>query len=185
MISMCRFLVNILLVVCFALPSWGRYAGLAYVGEVEWNKRDKTSFMLQCDTTATDTVWSLKLQGFVTTGYMLLIKTGDGKVLELDPYDLKTDHVTDSVGHSPITGEIMEFYHYEHVLYYHITGTALNYIAEHGISKLRCGYDALYRDKEFRRNEFGNDLTKAYKKILERMSPDYVPPQKPSIRDGF
>ena len=165
---MCRFLVNILLVLCFALPSWGKYAGLAYVGEVEWNKRDKTSFMLQCDTTATDTVWSLKLQGFVTTGYMLLIKTSDAKVLELEPYD-----------------EIMEFYHYEHVLYYHITTTALNYIAEHGISKLRCGYDNLYRDKEFRRNEFGIELNEAYKKILERMSPDYVPPKKPSIRDGF
>lgn len=185
MISMCRLLVNILLVMCFALPSWGKYAGLAYVGEVEWNKRDKTSFMLQCDTTATDTVWSLNLQGFVTTGYMLLIKTSDGKVLELEPYDLKTTHVTDSVAHSPVTGEIMEFYHYEHVLYYHITTTALNYIAEHGISKLRCGYDNLYRDKEFRRNEFGNDLTEAYKKVLEHMSPDYVPPKKPSIRDGF
>ena len=134
---------------------------------------------------ATDTVWSLNLQGFVTTGYMLLIKTSDGKVLELEPYDLKTTHVTDSVAHSPVTGEIMEFYHYEHVLYYHITTTALNYIAEHGISKLRCGYDNLYRDKEFRRNEFGNDLTEAYKKVLEHMSPDYVPPKKPSIRDGF
>ncbi len=72
----------------------------------------------------------------------------------------------------------MEFYHYEHVLYYHIKGTALNYIAEHGISKLRCGYDNLYRAKVYRRNEFGIELTEAYKKILERMSPDYVPPKK-------
>ena len=79
----------------------------------------------------------------------------------------------------------MEFYHYEHVLHYHIKGTALNYIAEHGISKLRCGYDNLYRAKVYRRNEFGIELTEAYKKILERMSPDYVPPKKPSIRDGF
>lgn len=85
---MCRLIINLLLVMCVSLPSWGKFAGLAYVGEVVWNKYDKTSFMLQCDTTANDTVWSLKLQGFVSVGYKLLIKTDDGKVLELDPYDL-------------------------------------------------------------------------------------------------
>lgn len=179
------FIVHILLVASFALPSWGKYAGLAYVTEIEWDKNNKTAVALQCDTTATDTVWSLKLEGWVSNGYVLLIKTGDGKVMELEPYAEKFDHVTDSIGHSPITGELIDYYHYEQVMYYHITTTALNYIAEHGISKLRCGYDNLYRDKEYRRNEFGNDLTEAYKKILKCMSPGYVPPKRPSIRDGF
>lgn len=180
-----RLFVNILLVVFFALPSWGRYANLAYVGEVKWDKRDKTTVKLWCDTTATDTIWSLELQGFVSTDYKLLIKTGDGKVLELEPYDKKLDHVTDSMGHSQVTGKIIEYYHYETVNYYHITTTALKYISEHGIIKLRCGTDRFYKDREFRRNEFGKALTEAYKRILEEMSPNYVPPKKPTIRDGF
>lgn len=180
-----RLFVNILLVSCFALPSWGRYANLAYVGEVEWNKRDKTTVKLWCDTTATDTIWSLEMQGAVEHYDTLLLKTSDGKVLELVPYDEKFDHVTDSIGHSSVTGELMEFYHYETVIYFHITTTTLNYIAEHGIAKLRCGTDRFYKDREFRRNEFGKALIEAYKRILEEMSPDYVPPKKPTIRDGF
>ena len=182
---MCRFLVNILLVLCFALPSWGKFARLAYVGEIEWDKRHLTAVKLFCDTTATDTVWSLEMQGAVEHYDTLLLKTGDGKVLELVPYDEKFDHVTDSIGHSSVTGELMEFYHYETVIYFHITTTALNYIAEHGIAKLRYGHNDFYRDKVYRRNEFGNDLTEAYKKVLKHMSPEYVPPKKPSIRDGF
>ena len=170
---------------CAVFPSWGKFAGLSYVGELEWNKYNKTAVKLLCDITDNDTVWTLEMQGGVGHGDTLLIKTVDGKVLELAPFDEKLDHVTDSLGHSPVTGELIEYYHYEAVMYYQITTTALNYIAEHGISKLRCGYDNLYRDKEFRRNEFGNNLTEAYKKILERMSPGYVHPKRPSIRDGF
>ena len=54
-----------------------------------------------------------------------------------------------------------------------------------GVIKLRCGTDRFYKDREFRRNEFGKALTEAYKRIIEEMSPDYVPPKKPTIRDGF
>lgn len=182
---MYRLIVNILLVTVFALPSWGKFAGLAYVGEIEWDKRHQTAVKLICDTTATDTVWSLEMQGAVEHYDTLLLKTGDGKVLELVPYDEKFDHVTDSIGHSSVTGELMEFYHYETVIYFHITTTALNYIAEHGIAKLRYGHNDFYRDKVYKRNEFGKELTRAYKKILTEISPEYVPPKKPSIRDGF
>lgn len=182
---MYRLIVNILLVTCFAMPSWGKYAGLAYVGDIEWDKRHQTAVKLICDTTATDTVWSLEMQGAVEHYDTLLLKTGDGKVLVLVPYDEKFDHVTDSMGHSSVTGELMEFYHYETVIYFHITTTALNYIAEHGIAKLRYGHNDFYRDKVYKRNEFGKYLAEAYHKVLEQMSPDYVPPQKPSIRDGF
>lgn len=182
---MYRLIVNILLVACFALPSWGKFAGLAYVGEIEWDKRHQTTVKLFCDTTATDTVWSLEMQGAVAHYDTLLLKTGDGKVLELVPYDEKFDHVTDSIGHSSVTGELMEFYHYETVIYFHITTKALNYIAEYGISKLRCGFDSCYKDVVYKRNEFGKKLTDAYKQILYEMSPEYIPPKKPSIRDGF
>ena len=182
---MYRFIVNMLLVTCFALPLWGRFAGLAYVGEIEWDKYDKSAVTLQCDITDNDTVWSLEMQGAVEHYDTLLIKTSDGKVLELVPYDEKFDHVTDSLGHSSVTGELMEYYHYETVIYFHITATALNYIAEHGIVKLRYGHDGYHKDKMYKRNEFGKKLTDAYKKILTKISPEYVPPKKPSIRDGF
>ena len=72
-----------------------------------------------------------------------------------------------------------------HFLAFLIPITALNYIAEHGIAKLRYGHNDFYRDKVYKRNEFGKDLAEAYHKVLEQMSPDYVPPKKPSIYDGF
>lgn len=184
-ISMYKFIVNILLVTCFALPSWGKFAGLAYVGEIEWNKYNKTAVKLLCDINDNDTVWTLEMQGAVEHYDTLLIKTGDSKVLELAPFDEKFDHVTDSLGHSPLTGELIEYYHYEAVIYYHITTTALNYIAEHGIAKLRYGHDSFHRDIVYKKNEFGTELTRAYKKILTEISPEYVPPKKPSVRDGF
>ena len=169
----------------FTLPSYGKFASLASVGEINWDKWNKTSVTLRCDTTANDTVWSLEMQGSVEHYHTLLLKTGDGKTLELVPYDEKFDHVTDSLGHSSVTGELIEYYHYETVIYFHITTTALNYIAEQGISKLRYGHDSFYKDREYKHNEFGIELTRAYKKILGEISPDYVPPKKPTIYDGF
>ena len=182
---MYKRIINILLVASFALPSWGKYAGLAYVTDIEWDKYNKTVVTLSCDTTATDTVWTLELEGWVANGYVLLIKTGDDNVIELAPYTEKFNHVTDSIGHSPITGELIDYYHHEFVEYYHITTAALNCIAENGIIKLRCGFDSCYKDVFYKHNEFGKELTDAYKKILYKLSPDYVPPKKPSIRDGF
>lgn len=182
---MYRFIVNILLVACFTLPSWGEYAGLAYVGEIEWNKCFLTKVELECDTTATDTVWTMRMEGDMSDGYILLIKTGDSKVIELHQCDHRWNHVTDSIGHSQLTGEIMEFYHYEQVLYYPITSADLEHIAAHGISKIRCGTDTYFMETTYKDNEFGKRLEEAYKKILEKMSPEYVPPKKPSIRDGF
>lgn len=182
---MYRLIVNILMVMCGVLPALGKYAGLAYVGEVEWDKYNKSTARLMCEIIDNDTVWSLEMQGAVEHYDTLLLKTGDGKVLELAPYAEKFDQVTDSMGHNPVTGELIEFYHHESVIYFHLTTTALNYISEHGIAKLRYGHNAYHKDVAYRRNEFGKDLTEAYKKILERMSPDYVPPKKPSIRDGF
>ena len=72
------------------------------------------------------------------------------------------NHVTDSIGHSPITGEIMEFYHCRVVVYYNISSEAIKNIAEHGITKMRCGKDGHYTDAVYHHNEFGKMLTEAY-----------------------
>lgn len=87
------------------------------------------------------------------------------------------NHVTDSIGHSPITVEIMEFYHYRGVVYYNISSEAIKNIAEHGITKMRRGKDGHYTDAVYHHNEFGKMLTEAYKDILRRLSPDYMPPK--------
>lgn len=182
---MSRFILFIVMAVFVMMPSWGRFANLRYADDIEWNATSRTKVLLQCDTTGSDTTWTIKLQGWVSDGYQLLLKTGDGKVIDLKPFDAKFDHITDSIGHSSVTGELIEFYHYEQIIYYHISTAALDHIAEHGISKIRCGTDTYHRDVEYKRNEFGKELTKAYKKILEEMSPDYVPPRKPTIYDDF
>ena len=184
-IFMYRFIVNILLVVFLASPLWGRVVGLASVGVVNWNGLFPTKIELECDTTATDTLWTMTLEGNMSDGDLFLIKTGDNNTLELRQYDCRWSHITDSIGHNSITGEIMDFYHYEQVLYYYITTSELEQIAKYGISKMRCGTDAFYKEITYKNNEFGRKLIEAYKKILYKLSPDYVPPKKPSIRDGF
>ena len=50
---------------------------------------------------------------------------------------------------------------------------------------MRCGKDGHYTDAVYHHNEFGKMLTEAYKDILRRLSPDYMPPKDPSIYDGF
>lgn len=182
---MCRILVSILFVLCVSLPSWARFADCAYVGEVEWNNLFYSRVELECDTTATDTVWTISMEGHLHDGDRVLIKCGNGKVFELHQSDCRFNHVTDSIGHNPITGETMEFYHYRVVVYYNISSEAMKNIADHGITKMRCGKEGYYTDAVYHRNEFGMMLTEAYKAILERLSPDYVPPKKPSIYDGF
>lgn len=180
-----KFLFCLIIAMCAVLPSWGRFADLRYVGHLEWDSSRRTEVTLQCDTTAQLTTWTVILEGWVSDGDLLLLKTGDGKVIELEPYAVKFDQVTDSIGHSSITGELIEYYHHEQVLYYHITSAALDYIAEHGVSKIRSGKDSYHHDIVYERNEFGQALVSAYKGILEEMSPGYVPPQKKTIYDDF
>lgn len=181
-----RLFISILLAFFIALPSWPKFANLAIVGKLEWKYDRSTMVTLRCDTTANDTTWTLEFEGGgVSEGDILLIKTQDNKIIELQPFDLKFDSILDSIGHSPVTGELIEYYHHELVLYFHITKTALDYIDKHGIAKIRCGSDIYHRDIVYKQNEFGKDLSEAYKKILEEMSPDYVPPKKKTIYDDF
>ncbi len=182
---MYRLITNIFLVLYVALPAWSSTANIKTFDYINWDKWDKSTATLYCDTTANDTTWSLSLEGYVDNGYLLLMRSGDGKVITLKPYERHFESVTDSIGRSPITGEFVEYTHLVTVLYYHISVSDLNHIAEHGIVKLRCGNDVVHRDKVYRHNEFGKQLTDAYRQILKELSPDYVPPKKTSIFDGF
>ena len=158
--------------------------GIAHIGNIVWDEFNTTDATLICNSTATDTIWTLEMQGYVLGKDTLLLKIGDGKILEFAPCDEKIAHVNDNVGYSSITGEIMEYYHYEFVIYYKLT-SAINEIVKHGILKMRLGSGYFHKDKMFKKNELGDAITNAYKDILLKMSPEYVPPKKPSIRDGF
>ncbi|MBR5436933.1 MAG: hypothetical protein IK120_08745 [Muribaculaceae bacterium] len=116
---------------------------------------------------------------------LLIIKTSDNKILKLSP-DRHTEHYeTDSITTSPLTGEPIRHCHTEHYLSYTITTTALQYLVEHGVTKMRVGTITNWQEKVWKRNEWGKSLAKAYKELKKRISPDYVPPKKPTIYDGF
>ncbi|MBR5745556.1 MAG: hypothetical protein IKX94_09605 [Muribaculaceae bacterium] len=50
---------------------------------------------------------------------------------------------------------------------------------------MRVGTITNWREKVWKRNEWGKSLAKAYKELKKLISPDYVPPKKPTIYDGF
>ena len=116
---------------------------------------------------------------------MLLLKTGDGKVVELQPVNHRLYQETDSLSTSPVTGEIIEHWHYGHILEYRLTTTALNYFMAHGVIKLRLGTEDRWKEKSWKQDELGKNLSKVYKEILEELSPDYVPPKTKTIYDDF
>ncbi len=191
---MYKLVATIFLALCTSLTSWSTLLDSETVDYVKWNGVDESGVYLLCETAANDTVWTLSLVGYVDDDFMLLIKTGDNKVISLKPYSQHNIETIDSVGYNPITGEPVNFYSYTKVLRYRISTDDLKYIAQHCVVKLRCGtvYKGLngtsysnYKDKVYRHNEFGAKLIKAYKKILKKMSPDYVPPKEPTIYDGF
>ena len=93
--------------------------------------------------------------------------------------------MTDSLTTSPLTGEWIDHWHYEHVLTYQLSTVALDYFIQHGIAKIRVGSDTSWNEKQWTRNEWGKRITQAYHELTTRLAPDYVPPKKPTIRDGF
>ena len=177
---MYRFIVNILLVICMGGSISAKQMDLEILDHI-----DLKSFL--CVTiNGSDTIWSLRFRDRdLSEGMILLIKTTDKKVLGLMPSHHYEACVTDSLTTIPFTGETVRHYHYDHILEYDITTTALNYFVNHNIIKLRIGTEKHWQEKVWRRNEWGKSLVKAYKELKKRISPDYVPPKKPTIYDGF
>lgn len=179
---MYRFIVNILLVICFSPALLSQKIEVKHLERIGYISES----YLCVEVTETDTVWSLNLYDRDLKEKMLLIiKTSDNKILKLSP-DRHTEHYeTDSITTSPLTGEPIRHCHTEHYLSYTITTTALQYLVEHGVTKMRVGTITNWQEKVWKRNEWGKSLAKAYKELKKRISPDYVPPKKPTIYDGF
>ena len=151
-----------------------------------------TTSMLSCDVCGTDTLWTITLFGnSFADNAVLVLKTADKQILTLELKEKCTIHTTLARDYSPETGEIVEYNGAEEALDFQLTNTALDYISQHGISKirietkLRLGTDEWWCEASWKRNEWGKSLSKAYRLLKEKMSPDYVPPKKPSIYDGF
>lgn len=162
------------------------FAESCYVGYVELDRSHDVAFSLEVDVCDKDTTWTIVAWGDGLNEHtQLLFKTMDGKVLELTSYRYTTLEPTDAWVTNPITGESVRQTHYEFFMYYRITPIALDYFITHGIAKLRVGTDSLWREHVWRTDELGKELSKARAELNRRLAPDYVPPKKPSIRDGF
>ena len=183
---MYKFIVNILMVTCFALPSWARRE-YESTNAIEFNRRYEVLTSLDVNFSETDTVWSIGIIGRnLDKETLLLIKTCDGKVIEYSPTSYYAMKITDEYATNPLTGDVYDAkWHYEHCFQYNVSPTALHYFMEHGISKIRLGTEDRWHEKVWLNNEWGRLITEAYEKLLLRLAPDYVPPKKPSIRDGF
>lgn len=183
-----RLFVNILLVACFALPSWGRHIHKtavvdSKVGGHEYN------LMLDCDTSA-DTTYSITLwdDGHVyrSEDAMLLLKLGDGTVIELNPSDRSCIQEIDSMYYNN-EGKAVFINRNEMLYYYPINIDDLHHIFKSGIVKVRIGIygETVWAERTWKRDEWGKELAKAYAEIQKQLVPGYVPPKKPTIRDGF
>lgn len=144
-----RLFVNILLVACFALPSWGRHiseiAGLH--SKVDGHEY---KLMLCCDVSA-DTTYSITLwdDGHVyrSEDAMLLLKLGDDTVIELNPSDRSCIQEIDSMYYNN-EGKAV-FIHRNEMLYdYPVDKADLLHIIESGIVKVRIGLYKLFGQRE-------------------------------------
>lgn len=170
---------------CIALPCWSSSAHKS-MPDIEFDRWNAVTPFLCCVANETDTTWTLEIWGRgLDENALLLLKTGDGKVVELQPVRHRLYQETDSFSTSPITGEIIEHWHYKHILEYRLTSTALNYFMKLGVTKLRLGTEDRWQEKVWTRDELGGNLSKAYRMILEKLSPDYEPPKKKTIYDDF
>ena len=183
-----RLFVNILLVACFALPSWGRHIHKTAVvdSKVDGHEYD---IVLNCDASA-DTAYYITLwdDGHVyrSEDAMLLLKLGDGTVIPLHPSRRLCNQETDSMYYNN-EGKAV-FIHRNEMLYdYPVDKADLLHIIESGIVKVRIGLygETVWAERTWKRDEWGKELAKAYAEIQKQLAPGYVPPKKPTIRDGF
>lgn len=180
-----RILITLMAAMCVALPCWSSYA-FKSMPSIKFDRWNAVTPRLSCEANESDTVWTLQIWGdMLDENAMLLLKTGDGKVVELQPVNHRLYQETDSLSTSPVTGEIIEHWHYGHILEYRLTTTALNYFMTHGVIKLRLGTEDRWKEKSWEQDELGKNLLNVYKEILEELSPDYVPPKAKTIYDDF
>ncbi len=180
-----KILISLMAMMCIALPCWSSSA-FKSMPDIEFDRWNTVTPFLCCETNETDTTWTLEIWGRgLDENALLLLKTGDGKVVGLQPVRHRLYQETDSFSTSPVTGETIEHWHYKYILEYQLTATALNYFMKHGVTKLRLGTEDRWREKSWKRDELGQNLLKAYRKILDELSPDYVPPKKKTIYDDF
>lgn len=171
-----------LLVACAALPCFAVEAHKS-MPDIEFDRWNVVSPFLCCEVNDTDTTWTLEIWGRgLDENTMLLLKTCDGKAVELQPTGHRLYQETDSLTVSPVTGEWIEHWHYKHILQYRLTPTALNYFMSHGIEKLRLGTVERWQEKSWKRDELGKALAKAYHIVLERLE---TPQKTKTIYDDF
>ena len=176
---------SLMLSLGIGLSCWSNSAHKS-MPDIEFDRWNVVTPFLCCEVNGCDTVWTLEIWGRgLDEQSVLLLKTTDGKVAEFKPSRHRLYQETDSLTKSPVTGEWIEHYHYKHILSYELTSTALDYFMSHGVAKLRLGTETIWKEKAWKTDELGKNLSKAHKIIMEQLSPDYVPPKRKTIYDDF
>ena len=144
-----------------------------------------TATLFRPDST-NDNRWELVFFGYhELKNPVLLIKTCSGETVT--PQTIKEGWVEVSTGwgNNPETGEPVEYKGAEVTHTFYFSDRDMWKIVDSGIAKIRFGSDGNWCEASWKRNEWGKSLSKGYRLLKEKMSPDYVPPKKPSIYDGF
>lgn len=181
------YLLSIIIAICAAIPSWGKFA--TSVVTFETIDHHEYTIAVSCDIDG-DTTYriSVKDDGRVyrSKDAVMLLKLGDGAVLALHPDRRWCFQEVDSMFYNN-EGEAVFIYRDEMVYYYPVTRAALEQIISKGVLKVRLETtsESFWVEKTWTADEWGKKLGKALSDVDEQLSPDYVPPMKKTIYDDF
>ncbi len=183
-----RFLLMIIIMVCAATPSWGKFATQV----VAYEKIDyhEYTIMLDCNAANSDTVYhfTVKDDGRVyrSKEAVMLLKLGGGEVVELHPDSRWCMQEIDSMYYNN-EGEPVFIYRDEMVYFYPIDRRTIEHIISKGVLKVRLELTSAtsWAEKTWKSDVWGKKLGIALNDVEKQLSPDYVPPKKKTIYDGF
>ena len=169
-----RFLLMIIIIVCAATPSWGKFATQV----VAYEKIDyhEYTIMLDCNAANSDTVYHITVKDdgrvYRSKEAVMLLKLGGGEVVELHPDSRWC---------------MQEIDRDEMVYFYPIDRRTIEHIISKGVLKVRLELTSAtsWAEKTWKSDVWGKKLGIALNDVEKQLSPDYVPPKKKTIYDGF
>lgn len=182
-----RFLLIMIMAVCAALPTWGKFATQVVVFEtIDYHKY---TVMLDCQADS-DTVYHITVQDdgrvYRSDDAIVLLKLGNGEVVELRPDRRFCNQEIDSMFYNN-EGEAVFIYRDEMIYFYPVDRNTIERIISKGVLKVRLelSHETSWAEKAWKKDEWGQKMGKALSDVDKQMSPDYVPPKKKTIYDDF
>ena len=182
-----RFLLMIIITMCAAIPSWGKFATQVVAYEnIDYHEY---TVMLDCDA-GSDTVYHITVKDdgrvYRSDEAAMLLKLGDGEVVELHPDSRWCMQQTDSMYYNN-EGEAVFIYRDEMIYLYPIDRATIERIISKGVMKVRLelSSELSWAEKVWNKDEWGKKLGIALNDVDKQLSPDYIPPKRKTIYDDF